>query len=73
MQPPPRLHGMDPIRIIFLKGLLDTYTNEHFKATIKNLPEARQDLNEKGAIGTKRQLLMATWGEYKDDNIALQF
>jgi hypothetical protein len=28
MQPPPRLHGMDPNRIPFLKGLLDTYTDE---------------------------------------------
>jgi len=28
MLPPPRLHGKDPIRIPFLKGLLDTYTDE---------------------------------------------
>jgi len=73
MQPPPRLHGMDPNMIPFLKGLIDTYTDEQFKAAIKKLPEAWQDLNEKGIIVTKRQLLIAAWGEYKDDHGTLQF
>jgi hypothetical protein len=27
---------------------------------------------KKGTIVTKRQLLMAVWGEYKDDYVALQ-
>jgi hypothetical protein len=73
MPPTPRLHGTDPIRISFLKGLLEAYTDEQYKAAIKNLPDAWQDVNEKGKFVTKRQLLMAAWGEYKDHHIALQF
>ena len=72
-QPPPRLHGMDPNKIPFLKGLLDTYTDEQLKATIKKLQEAWKDLNEKGTVVTTRQLLMAAWGDYKDDHNALYF
>jgi hypothetical protein len=71
--PPPRLHDMDPIRTPFLKGLLDTYTDEQYKATIQKLPEAWQDLKEKDTVVTKRQLLIAVWGEYKDDHNAVQF
>jgi hypothetical protein len=36
MLPTPRLPGMDPIRIRYLKGLMDTYTDEQYKADIKN-------------------------------------
>jgi len=39
-QPTPRLHGMDPIRILFLKGLLDTYADEQYTSAIQKLPEA---------------------------------
>ena len=59
--------------IPILKNLLDTYTDEQPKAVIKKLPEHWQEINEKGTIVTKRLLLMAVWGEYKDDYNALQF
>ena len=36
----PRLIGMEPIRIPYLKGLVDIYTDEQYKATIKNLSES---------------------------------
>jgi hypothetical protein len=36
MLPTPRLPGMDPIRIPYLKELLETYTDERYKAAIKN-------------------------------------
>jgi len=62
MLPTPRLPGMDPIKITYLKGLFDTYTDEQYEATIKNLPEAWQDVNEKGTVITNRLLLMAAWG-----------
>ena len=64
---------MDPIRIPYLKGLLDTYTDEQYKAAIAKLPEAWQDVNEKGTLVTKGLLLMAAWAEYTDDYSALQF
>jgi hypothetical protein len=64
---------MDPNTIPTLKNLLDTYTGEQFKAVIMKQPKAWQEINEKGTIVTKRQLLMAVWGEYKDDHNALQF
>ena len=32
-----------------------------------------QEINEKATIVTKRQFLIAVWGEYKDDHSALQF
>jgi len=69
----PRLHRMDPNTIPILKNLLDAYTDDQLKAFIKKLPEAWQEINEKGTIVTKRQFRMAVWGEYKDDHNALQF
>jgi hypothetical protein len=72
--PTPRPLGTDLLRIPHLVELLDTYTDEQFKTTINNLlPDSWQDINKKGTIVTKRQLKMATWGEYKDDHIALLF
>jgi hypothetical protein len=64
---------MDPIRIPYLKGLLDTYTDEQYKVAIKNLPEYWQDVNKNSKVVTKRQLIMAAWGEYKDAHSALLF
>jgi hypothetical protein len=69
----PRLHILDPNTIPILKNILDIYTDEQLKAPLKKLLEAWQDINEKGTIVTKLQLLMALWGEYKDGHIALQF
>jgi hypothetical protein len=69
----PRPPGIDQLRIPHLAELLDTYTNEQFKTSINNLPDSWQDINDKGTIVTKRQLKMATWGEYKDDHSALLF
>jgi hypothetical protein len=37
---PAFLHGTDPIRIPLLTDLLDTYTDEQYTATIRNLPDA---------------------------------
>ena len=71
--PTPRLLGTNLIRILHLTGLLDTYTNEQYKAVINNLPESWQYIDEKGTLVTKRQLTMAVWGEYKDDHSALLF
>jgi len=42
-----------------LKNILDTYTDERFKAVINKLPETWQEIKEKGTMVTKRQLLMA--------------
>jgi hypothetical protein len=69
----PRRHKTEPNTIPTLKKLLHTYTDEKCKEVIKNLPQAWQEINEKGTIFTKRQLQVAVWGEYKDDHIALQF
>jgi hypothetical protein len=73
MPPTPGLHGEDPVRIPLLTGLIDTYTDEQFTTIIKTLPKGWQEVNEKSTIVKKRQLLMAAWGEYKDDHSALQF
>jgi len=51
--PTPRPLGTDPIRIPHLTELLDTYTDEQYKARINNLYDSWQDKNEKGALITK--------------------
>ncbi len=71
--PIPRLLGVDSTRIPYMQGLMVTCTDEQYKANIKNLPESWQDVNEKGTEVTKRQLVMAAWGEYKNDHNALLF
>ncbi len=73
MPPTPTLHDTDLIRIPLLTGLLDTYTDEQYTSFRRNMPNAWQNVNEKGTVVKKRQLLMAAWGEYKDDHNALQF
>jgi hypothetical protein len=50
---------MDPNTIPIMKKLIDTYTDERFKAVIKKLQEAWQEMNGKSTIVTKHHLLMA--------------
>jgi hypothetical protein len=52
---PPMLHIKAPNTIPILKKLLDTYTDEQFKAVIEKLLEQWQKKNEKGIIVTKPQ------------------
>ncbi len=65
--------GTHQLRIVHLAKFLDTNTDELLKPLINDLPNTWQDINEKGALVTKRQLQISTWGEYKDDHIALLF